>query len=73
MTAPSVLERAFELARSGEFRSVAHIRARLRLEGYDSWAVQGRALQQQLKAIIADSRRLRAASAPPRAPDGDDG
>lgn len=58
MTPPTALERAFELARSGEFGSVEQIRARLKVEGYDPRHVQGKALTKQLKGIIADSRRL---------------
>jgi len=51
------LERAFELARTGEFSSVAHIRAQLHKEGYRTTFVVGKYLAAQLRQLIrsADS------------------
>lgn len=54
---PTVIERAFEPARSGKMRTVHKIRRRLRTEGFSSDAVQGRAPMTQLKGIVADRRR----------------
>jgi hypothetical protein len=48
----SPLERAFELARSGECRSIEAIRKRLAREGYSTTQLYGRALLAQLKALI---------------------
>jgi hypothetical protein len=48
----SPLERAFELARSGECRTVDDIRKRLSREGYSTTQIYGPALLAQLRALI---------------------
>jgi Holliday junction resolvasome RuvABC ATP-dependent DNA helicase subunit len=52
---PTALERAFELARSGDYETVDAIRSRLRREWYDD-VVRGRTLRAQLRVIIAEAR-----------------
>jgi hypothetical protein len=47
------LERAFQLAKSGECRSVDEIRKKLGQEGYYATQVTGKGLKRQLQAIIA--------------------
>ncbi|HEV7277170.1 MAG TPA: hypothetical protein VGN80_12860 [Devosiaceae bacterium] len=46
------LERAFDLARSGDCRSVTEIRTRLKSEGYNESDITGGALLKQLRALI---------------------
>ena len=53
----SALERAFELAASGEFETVDQIRRRLSSEGYLTYQVVGRALFQQLNKILKTPRQ----------------
>ena len=49
----SALERAFQLARSGQVSNVHDIRKRLKQEGYDARVVDaGRSLQSQLRELI---------------------
>jgi hypothetical protein len=48
----SALERAFQLARSGQTASVDDIRKQLRREGYDWRALEGPSLQSQLGELI---------------------
>jgi hypothetical protein len=52
---PSIteLERAFQLAKSGECRSVDEIRKKLSSEGYYATQVTGKGLLRQLQGIIA--------------------
>jgi hypothetical protein len=52
----TALERAFELAKSGEYSNVPDIRVRLRSEGYDSRQLQGPALTKQLIEIMQKAR-----------------
>jgi len=58
---PTTLERAFELARTGEYAGISDIRARLIEEGFANAAGQlyGRSLVSQLKKICAESRAAR--------------
>ncbi len=55
-----ILERAFELARSGECQSIPAIRKKLHAEGYSKVAIEsifsGRALQKQLLDLCRHSR-----------------
>src|ERR1700684_2632783 len=44
----SAIERAFELARSGECKTIAQIRSRLSREGYDQDQILGPQLSRQL-------------------------
>lgn len=56
----TALERAFELARSGRYPTVAHIRRAISAEGYSQGQIEGRELSRQLRELIA---------AVPRTPD----
>jgi hypothetical protein len=51
----TVLERAFQLARSGICRNVSDIKRKLSSEGYQVDAVTGGALLKQLRGIILNS------------------
>jgi hypothetical protein len=55
----STLERAFELARSGECASTAEIRARLKRERFDSVEahLQGPSINRQLRLLCEEARR----------------
>jgi hypothetical protein len=53
----SALERAFQLARSGEYASVEDIKRRLKAEGYTSEQITGSSLSKQLRALIQDARQ----------------
>ncbi len=48
----SPLERAFELARSGQFVTLSSLVQRLSWEGYSSTQIEGPQLKKQLNAII---------------------
>ena len=48
---PTALERAFELARSGECRTVTDVRARLKREGYSPHVLVGRTLTGQIARL----------------------
>ena len=48
----NTLERAFELARTGEFAKIDQIKTRLRQEGYSSTLVVGRYLSAQLRQLM---------------------
>jgi len=48
----TVLERSFELARSGEFTTVETIRRRLSQEGYMTEQLKGRELNKQLQVLM---------------------
>lgn len=52
----TALERAFELARSGNYPTVEHIRRAVAAEGYFQAQIQGRELTRQLKALIDASQ-----------------
>ena len=56
----TTLERAFELAKSGEIASVPDLRARLRSEGYVQQQIDGPALGRQLRNLIARARPVSA-------------
>ena len=53
------LERAFQLAKSGECRSLDEIRKKLSQEGYYATQVTGKGLMRQLQAIIAAGLKAR--------------
>jgi hypothetical protein len=46
------LERAFQMARSGRYASVAEIKKQLNLEGFSAAQVTGTALSRQLRELI---------------------
>jgi hypothetical protein len=50
------LERAFELARTGAFPALEHIRKRLKAEGYPVGQIVGPTLLRQLRAICQAAR-----------------
>ena len=56
---PSTLERAFELARSGEFSNLSEIRQRLKQECHDQVEahLQGHSISRQLRALCEEARR----------------
>ncbi len=61
-TRPTELERAFQLAKSGECQSVDEIRKKLCLEGYYATQVTGKGLLKQLQGIIAAELEARGAA-----------
>ncbi len=58
-TRPSTLERAFELARSGECSNTSEIRQRLKQERHDQVEahLQGPSISRQLRLLCEQSRR----------------
>jgi hypothetical protein len=52
----TTLERAFQLARSGQVSGLAEIVKALRREGYSPDQIQGRALRRQLADLIKTAR-----------------
>ena len=53
---PTPLERAFELARSGDYGSIPELRAQLSVEGHSTRVVTGATQTKQLREIITASR-----------------
>jgi hypothetical protein len=53
---PRPLERAFALARTGDYADVAEIRARLKVEGYEVSQLVGGTLLKQLRLLCAAAR-----------------
>jgi hypothetical protein len=58
---PTTLERAFELAQTGEHAGISDIKQRLKAEGYENIDAQlfGRGLARQLRTICQDARAQR--------------
>jgi hypothetical protein len=52
----TALERAFQLAKSGQVARIDEIRAVLKREGYSADQVQGRQLARQLNELIKAAR-----------------
>ena len=52
---PTSLERAFELARSGQFSSLEAIRLQLNREGLNPRTVVGPVLRRQLRDLICEA------------------
>jgi hypothetical protein len=52
----TALERAFELAHTGKYRSTTELRAVLKTEGYSTSQIDGPALGRQLRNIMRASR-----------------
>jgi hypothetical protein len=52
-----IIERAFQLARSGEYRSMEDVRRRLAREGYESVSAHlgGRLIKDQLMGMMAEA------------------
>jgi hypothetical protein len=57
---PTALERAFELARTGEFPGLGTVLDRLRAEGFSVSQVEGPALKRQLRELCVASHAQRA-------------
>jgi hypothetical protein len=57
----TTIERAFQLAKSGSYASVADIKKRLSLEGYSIAQITGGVLTGQLRALIKAAREARRA------------
>ena len=55
---PSVVERAFQIAKSGKIENVSALQAQLAAEGYANsiQALAGRALSNQLMRMITEAR-----------------
>ena len=53
---PTALERAFELARSGQYPGISEIRAQLKSEGYATQQLEGPQLLRQLRALCVSAR-----------------
>ncbi len=53
----TTLERAFQLAKSGDCASIADIRLRLKSEGYSDWQshTKGPSIRNQLNALCAEA------------------
>ena len=66
----TVIERSFELARTGLFFDVAEIRSRLKDEGYLTHAITGPLLCQELKSMMEAARRTRWTANSRMSPDG---
>ena len=54
---PSPLERALELARSGDCANLLDLKDQLRAEGHPTYQIQGPALLKQLRELIKSSYR----------------
>lgn len=50
---PTAIERAFELARTGNCSTVSELKSALKAEGYDTNGIVGGVLMKQLRALIA--------------------
>lgn len=55
-TRKTALERAFELAETGNYRSVPEINRRLRSERLDPVYNEGKSLKQQLNRLIEEAK-----------------
>lgn len=58
---PTVLERAFSLARSGDYGSVLEVRDQLKAEGFPLVQLEGPSLMRQLRDICIASTKVKAA------------
>ena len=52
----TTLERAFDLARSGDYASVSEIRTKLKSEGYSLSQLEGPTLLRQLRELCTASK-----------------
>jgi hypothetical protein len=53
---PTPIERAFQLAQSGDCDSLADIRKRLKSEGFSEHYIYGVSLYKQLRQLMRDAR-----------------
>jgi hypothetical protein len=58
-TRPTVLERAFALATSGEFHNTQELRKQLKAEGYVTDQLAGPTLLRQLRDLCTASAKVR--------------
>jgi hypothetical protein len=58
---PTAIERAFQLANTGRYGSLAHIQRTLTAEGYSRDQVAGPSLHKQLKGLIRSAQGSREA------------
>jgi hypothetical protein len=67
---PPLVERAFDLARSGRFAGLEALRRELRLEGYDASDIdfRGQSLRGQLLRLCQESSRLAGAESGDKRP-----
>jgi hypothetical protein len=63
---PGVIERAFQIAKSGDVASMAELRKKLSAEGYTNNAsvLTGRSIVSQLSRMISEARMARAVPSP---------
>lgn len=61
MERPGVVQRAFEIAKSGQVASVAALHAQLTQEGYENTAqaLAGRSVSNQLARMIVEARTVK--------------
>ena len=62
---PTTLERAFALAKTGEYDGVNDLKIQLKAEGYAVQQVEGRTLIRQLRDLCIASRKDKPADDPP--------
>ena len=57
---PSIIERAFQVAKSGKVSNIKQLRQQLAAEGYPNAAnaLTGRSLQQQLSRMITEAKTV---------------
>jgi hypothetical protein len=60
----SALERAFQLAKSGQVAGLTEIATSLNREGYSANQIEGPVLKRQLAGLIKAARKLSETSAP---------
>lgn len=53
----TALERAFQLAKSGNVATIDALKHRLRAEGYSDATIKGKTLSKQLRALIHATQR----------------
>jgi hypothetical protein len=56
-TRPTTLERAFAVARSGDYGRVAEVQAQLKAEGFSLSQLEGPSLARQLRELCAASSK----------------
>ena len=54
---PTALERAFALARTGDYPGVSELKTQLKAEGYATLQLEGPTLLKQLRALCTASRK----------------
>ncbi len=54
---PTLIERAFELAKSGECENLSVLRKQLHAEGYAEYLLVGPSLSRQLRDLCATAQR----------------